>query len=119
MGATMQPDPNLVLEEKTLQRKKEFRFVSKPVVTVRCGDAGGSINEPFVKDQSVLFVSLNQANFLGRLVTIKEIGCYNVNVCALILWVIQFFQNVLFHGLVIQFLQRSITLHSVLPLRVR
>ena len=56
----MRPDPVLVLlKSNILQRKQEFRFVSKPVVAVRCGDAGGSINDPFVKDQSVTFYSLS------------------------------------------------------------
>ena len=65
----------------------------------------GVIDDPFIRDQSVTFYSLYQSYALRGLVLFKEIGSDNVHVSALVLWVIQFFQDVVFHGLVIQCLQ--------------
>ena len=90
------------------QRKQQFSVLAEPVAAVLNGDTGSTINNMLVKDQPILLDLFCQSNFLARLMAIKEIGCCNVNVMLFLLGVIQLIQNILFHGLIIQLLQRCL-----------
>jgi len=80
----------------------QFGIIANPVVAIRCGHASLSVNDAFVKDQAILFLSLSELDFLGNLISFEEITYWNHHDSALIQWLVQLTQNVVFHCVKIQ-----------------
>ena len=61
---------------------------------------GGAVDDPFVKNQTVFLLLPHQLHFFGCLVPVEMVGV-DYNYWVRMFFLLQGFQDMLFHGLVI------------------
>ena len=82
-----------------LQIQPEFHFFPNSLIGVRVTRFEVRVNDTFVKDEALLFDSWNHFGAFLFQISSKIIRRYPIGGTAMIQWVLQFGQNIVFHGL--------------------
>ena len=107
-----------------LQIQQEFQFLANPLIALRITRFRVRVNDTFVKDEAMLFDAWNHFDTFLFKISLKIIRGHHLSGAAMVQRVLQFSQNIVFHGLKIQeSCTRTLrvnprSLHITLPCRV-
>ena len=107
-----------------LQMQQEFHFLPNSLIAVRITGFSVRVYDTFVEDETILFDAWNHFDTFLFQISLKIIRRHYIGGTAMIQWVLQFSQNIVFQGLKIQdscpatFRVNPRTLHTTLPCRV-
>ena len=85
-----------------LQIQQEIHFLPNSLIAARITRFSVRVNDTFVKDETILFDAWNHFDAFLFQIILKIIRRYHIGGTAMIRWVLQFSQNIFFHGLKIQ-----------------
>ena len=85
-----------------LQIQQEFYVLSDFLLTIGITRFRVRVNDTFVKDETVLVYAWNHFDAFLLQISLKIIRRYHIGGTAMIQWVLQFGQDIVFHGMKVQ-----------------
>ena len=109
-----------------LQIHQGFHFLPNSLIAVRITGFSVRVDDTFVEDETILFDAWNHFDTFLFQISLEIIRRHYIGGTAMIQWVLQFSQNIVFHGLkiqdscpaIIQGESSDLTHHFTLPCRV-
>ena len=109
-----------------LQIQQEFHFLPDSLIAVRITGFRVCVNDTFVENEAILCYTWNHFDAFLFQISLKILRRHHIGGTAMFQWVLQFSQNIVFHGLKIQDTcaaniqgeSADLTHHFTLPYRV-